>query len=280
MNKGNILFIGGDLRQIYAAKTLFEKGYEVSFYGFEKFDRMPKEFLAFNNLKIALILSDIIVLPTPLMKNGVLNMPFSEQIISFEDFSQYLNKDKTVFGGKVGSSIKSYLENKSVKCFDFLEDEEINLQNSYLTAEGAVGEILNFYGETLHSKNILITGFGRISKSLIRLLCAFKANITVGARKSSDLTLARLLGCKSRFISGIESFEGFDLIINTVPVKLFSNNLLESSSVPYIELANFEKIKNENYHTFPGIPGKNFPVSAGKLNAHFIISKITEVDNE
>ena len=280
MIKRNCLFIGGDLRQIYTAKKLFSEGYEVSFFGFEKNENLPKEFLSFNNLKIALILSDIIVLPTPLIKNGVLNMPFSALKLKFDDISEHLNKDKIIFGGKFESDYKHLIEKKSVKYFDFLSDEEVNIQNSYLTAEGAVGEILNFYGESLHSKQILITGFGRISKSLIKLLSAFKAHITIGARKSADLTLARLMGCRGRFISGIESFDDYDLVINTVPVKLFSGNLLESSKVPFIELAYFEEIKNENYHIFPGIPGKNFPKSAGEIFAHFIISKLTEVDNE
>lgn len=280
MSKENFLFIGGDLRQIYAAKNLFEKGYEVSFFGFENFEKMPKEFLSFGNLKIAVILSDVIVLPTPLIKNGVLNMPFSEQKVRFEDFRNYLNEEKLIFGGKIDGSIKSYLNKNSLKFYDFLEEEEINLQNSYLTSQGAVGKILNFYGESLNSKKILITGFGKIAKSLIEMLSAFKPNITVGARKSIDLTAAGLLGCKGKFISEIDCFDEYDMIINTVPVKLFSNNLLQSCKVPFIELANFENISNENYHIFPSIPGKMFPVSSGELFAHFIIGKLTEVNNE
>ena len=69
MSKKNVLFIGGDARQLYCAEKLLDEGYEISVFGFDNFSFVNSLFMNFKVLKIAIILADAVVLPTPFLYN-------------------------------------------------------------------------------------------------------------------------------------------------------------------------------------------------------------------
>ena len=276
MDKRNILFIGGDERQLYCAKSLYDCGYEVSLFGFEKAEHIPEELMVFHNPKIAVILADVIVLPTPFTIDSYLFAPLSERKLKKEEILPFITEDKIVFGGKYDAQTKKYLEAKHVPLTDFLSLESVTLSNAYLTAEGPVEKLMACTGRALFSQSVLIIGFGRIAKQLLRLLSAFKMNITVAARKKSDLTFAKLLGAKPKSIAQLGDLSGYDLIINTVPAKLFKNSVIEALKVPYIDLALKADYENLNYIAFSSVPGKYAPESAGELFAQIVSEQLAE----
>ena len=138
MSKKNILFIGGDARQLYCAEKLLGEGYEISVYGFDKYEELNNLFMNFKVLKIAVILADAVVLPTPFLYNDYLYLPFSDEKIGADEIIKNLDESKTVFGSGFNDSLKELLENKGVKYFDFLSDESLAVLNAELTAQGAV----------------------------------------------------------------------------------------------------------------------------------------------
>jgi dipicolinate synthase subunit A len=74
---------------------------------------------------------------------------------------------------------------------------------------------------------VLVAGYGRIAKVLSGHLTALGANVTVCARKFSDLAWARITGCGAVNIDDIDSHLGeFDTIVNTVPAQIFDRNRL------------------------------------------------------
>lgn len=273
MDKQSILFIGGDERQIFCAKHLFRCGYEVSIIGFEEYAHIPSELMVFNNLKIAIILADVIVLPTPFSINECIYAPYSAQQIKREDVLKFLESDKIVFGGKYDINFSESLKKKHIQHFDFLEQEEIVQKNAYLTAEGTVEKMMGYTPESLFEKKVLIVGFGRIAKHLIRLLQAFKVSVTVAARKKSDLTLAKLIGCKAKSIQQCQDLSGFDYIINTAPAVVFHSAALEQCKGIFLDLAG-AAYHTQNYTKLSAIPGKYAPKSAGECNAQFIAETI------
>ena len=279
MDKRNILFIGGDERQIYCAKFLYDCGYEISVFGFENYSEMPEELMVFHNPKIAVILADVIVLPTPFAKDATIYAPYSVQKINPYDILRYAEKEKLVFGGKFDESFLKMLQQKQMRYFDFLKDEALTVKNAYLTAEGTVSYLSTLAPKSLFETKALIIGFGRIAKCLVRLMAAFKMNITVAARKKSDLTKAKFLGCKSIPIKQVKSLEGYDYVINTVPAKVFKNALIEQMSAPYIDLAG-EAIEAKNYVRLSAVPGKYAPLSAGEYYGEYIKSILSEVAYE
>ena len=80
---------------------------------------------------------------------------------------------------------------------------------------------------TLFGTKCLITGFGRISKVLVKYLTALGVTVTIAARKYSDLAWAKVYGCEGIHIGRMAEVAGnFDYIVNTVPAKLFDHGVL------------------------------------------------------
>ena len=278
MDKRNILFIGGDERQLHCASYLYRIGYEVSIIGFEKYAEIPSELMVFTNLKIAVILADVIILPTPCMIDSVIFAPFNEKPLKEEVLLKNLDSEKIIFGGKYDVDFQKKLKEKHIRAYDFLKEEDILVQNAYLTAEGTVYKMMEMSKQALCGKRVLIIGFGRIAKNLCKILAAFKMHIHILARKKSDLAWAKLLGCKGMQIHAVDSFEGYDFIINTVPVKLFKNTFFHKLQTPVIDLAGVNEYSHyENYFRLPAVPGSFAPESAGNILGEYVHRVLTEV---
>ena len=82
---------------------------------------------------------------------------------------------------------------------------------------------------TIFGQKVLITGFGRITKVLVKILVGLGADVTVAARKYSDISWAEIYGCKGIHISQLnENISKFNAIFNTVPALIFDKNALIS----------------------------------------------------
>ncbi len=280
MSKKNVLFIGGDSRQLYCAKNLLDEGYEISIYGFDKYEDINSLFMNFKVLKIAIILADAIVLPTPFLHNDYLYMPFCEERIKPSEILKHIDNTKIVFGSSFGDDFRKKLEDKGIRYVDFLEDESLAVLNAELTAEGAVNIICNSLKRSVSDNKILVLGFGRISKNITRILSAFRCKTTVGARKKSDLTWAKLFGTQAKEIKHI-NYSDYDIVINTVPAPLLSVSLIEENkSVLFLDLAPSFSCLCENYICATALPGKYAPESAGKNLADVVKYNLEGKNNE
>ena len=282
MNKPNVLFVGGDERQLYCAKKLFEEGFEVSGYGFDKAVYIPEFLMNYSNLKIALILADAVVLPTPFKLNGQLNAPLTDETIDIKFVIKNIDKDKTVFLGNADEEVKAALKNKNVNFFDFSQDEELNILNADITAEAAVSVLMNTLKSTLSHQKILITGYGRITKNLVKFLLPFRAEVTVAARKKADLAWAKLYGCQSKAFKNLNDIGSYDIIINTVPATALNKAdvaVLKDETL-FLDLAPQNAYHPKNYIKANALPGKYAPLNAGNNLAEFIKEKFEVPEND
>ena len=76
--------------------------------------------------------------------------------------------------------------------------------------------------ETIFGNKILITGFGRIAKTLAKMLVSMGADVTVCARKKSDIAWAEIFGCRGKDFSLLDKESDFKIIFNTVPTEIFT----------------------------------------------------------
>jgi dipicolinate synthase subunit A len=140
---------------------------------------------------------------------------------------------------------------------------------------------------------VLVTGYGRIAKVLSGYLRALGANVTVCARKFSDLAWARLAGCSAVHIKEVDSVLGeFDTVVNTIPAQVFDRGRLMrlKRDCLVVDLASKPGVQSTG---FPGdfelakeigveviwalsIPGKVAPITAGEIIADTIINIINE----
>ena len=161
------------------------------------------------------------------------------------------------------------------------------VMNALITAEGAIEIALQNSGKTLFGSEILVTGYGRISKCLLKLLNGFGAKVTVTARRFDDLSWAEIMGAKPIHINkSAKKLGDFDIVFNTVPAAIFSEEMLSEfkNECLFIDLASKSGIDDLELARKMGIkaiwalslPGKAAPITAGEIIADTIENILSE----
>ena len=280
MNKKiGILWIGGDKRQIYAENSMYNQGWSTAACINDSLNWARGK--TYTDWRRAIQESRILVFPLPMSKKGIYLNASSEILLS--DILHQIQPDSLVLGGKFSENFLTALSQKGVRYFDYY-NETFQIQNALPTAESAVGIALLESPRMLMGAHSLVVGYGKIGKILAQKLQILGVNVTVGARKPSDLALAECFGHTTLSIeNGIppHALGGFDFIFNTAPVRLFGRE--EMSAIKkdslFIELASFpygidfEAAKEYGFRTIlaESLPGKYSPISAGEILAESVV---------
>lgn len=284
-NNNSVCFIGGDERQRYAAEALSEY-INVNTVG-TIFEGIKKSNVkSFDNVQKALYETSAIILPLPAALSEK-EVAFTELIAS----TIKLNKNPYVIGGKISPYLKGILEMHDIKYSDYCENESFALKNAYITAEGAVHLAMTSIKDALRSSKCAVIGYGRIGRALSEMLKSFHPEITVWARRDEALTLAEENGFMIEKISGggkslSKLSNGADIIFNTVPERIFSNELLISipKNTVLMELASAPGGFDPDIATHcelkfvdgRGIPGKYAPKAAGRVVSDSILQYLKQ----
>lgn len=283
------IIAGGDLRFSALAEQLGEK-HRVYTAGFDRNVFTGGNITASDNVMSIPERADYLVLPLPPSLDGItLNTPFYRGSISLRELSGKVKEGGLVFGGRISPQVREIFSSKGIEVIDYLEREELSVFNARATAEGAVQLALEEQPVTLAEEKILILGMGRIAKSLIRILSGFGTEITVCARKYSDLAWAEIYGCKTVYMPELENSPALaeaELIFNTVPNLVLNEKKLSqcSSSCLIIDLASkpggidFEAAGRLGLRAIwaLSLPGKTAPVSSGKIIGKAIENILSE----
>ena len=215
----SFLVAGGDLRQVYLAEKLASKDNIVYAIGFDENISFSDGICQLENTIMLTDRVDYIVLPLPVSTDGVMvNAPFCRQCIPLNSLTTVLKDGGIVFGGKFNNASRKIFANSRIDTIDYFDREELNVLNAVPTAEGAVQIAMEELATTIFGQKILITGFGRITKVLVKILIGLGADVTIAARKYSDISWAEIYGCKGIHISQLkENISEFTVIFNTVP---------------------------------------------------------------
>lgn len=177
-----------------------------------------------------------------------------------------LPDDVIISGGNLNSPLL-----EGYRAVDYLQDPYYLADNAAITAECAVQILENKFGRSISGKRALIIGWGRIGKCLGALLQKQGADVTIAARKSTDLAMIQALGYERLHISDTaDETWRFDMILNTVPVLLLPNIAAKPEAV-ILELASKPGMTGENIISARGLPGKLAPARSGKLIAETFI---------
>lgn len=270
--------IGGDKRMLYAAKALYDSGAEVAIAGFDDLQSLCD--IKIMRVKDALQWADCSVLPIRPLTDNCLNCPYSAETIHVERFA-IDNDYKPIFCGNA-KSLSGYLH---APIYDYTAREDFAIKNAVLTAEGTLDLILRYYENSVFDAKILVLGYGRIGKVLSKYLSMLGADVTVAARKRSDLTWIRTDGMKAIDYSFKELSE-YPIIINTVPALILSASIIDTlcDDVFLIDLASkpggvdFDWARERDLtciHAL-GLPAKTAPKAAGRIIKETIIQMIKE----
>lgn len=282
-----IALLGGDLRQLAAKEALEGLGYTVAPYGFDTYESdvsLP--------LEEALDGADILLLPVPVLRNERLNLPFSDGKLPLPDLiaqiSPHLDTVTKAFGGVIPQELEDALAPRGIAVCDLCREERFNILNSVPTAEGAIAIAMNHLDVTICGSSVCVLGFGRIGKTLCRLLRALGAHVTAVSRKEADMALSELYGCRACGYKALPAYAGaFDVVFNTVPETVVTEPLLAELKPKafVIDLASKPGGVDSDAALRHGVkviaalslPGKVAPVSAGRIIADCLHQKLTEV---
>lgn len=193
-----------------------------------------------------------LLLPVPSFPNGFDYLP---------TLLDQLPKSITVYGGFL--TIPPLIGYKRV---DFLSDPYYLAQNAAITAECTLEIAENIWKQNVSGHSILILGWGRIGKCLGKLLQHQGAQVTIAARKDSDLAMIEALGYQAAVLSDLKPEA--ELIINTIPTTVLPH---VPKGCHAIELASTPGMIGEGIISARGLPGKMRPAESGKLIADTFI---------
>ena len=162
---------------------------------------------------------------------------------------------------------------------NYAKGEEFLLANANLTAEATISYIHNTTVSSVEGKRIFVSGYGRISKKLCQKLKGLGALVFVYARRKEAQEQIVVDGYTYVPISFCKSC---DIIINTVPSVIFTNDIIStiSKDAEIIELASapygFENTDRVKFAS--GLPGKILPLSAAKIIFDTIVPYLSGKD--
>ena len=267
----NFLFVGGDERQAFAAEYIKNLGNKTSFAN------------TYDELKNAIPYADIIVLPLPFTRdNKHVNSDPKNGLITIEELIFLLDKGMTLMAGMVSNDISQQILCKGLTLYDYYKSESLTILNSVSTAEGVIYELIGNSKINLQGSKTLVTGYGKASSAICRLLYSFGSKVTIAARSERDRAAATVHNCKAISLYEIESIANeFDFVINTVPALVIDEKvicklkkdcfMLEIASAPYgIDFDAAEKYGIRTKKA-PSLPGRIAPRSAGEAIAQTIL---------
>lgn len=287
-----IFVIGGDSRQKFMSEHLARKGFEVyacSLSGRESTDGVimcePSE-----NLKM-IENCDAVVLPLPATKDGRNVHSIIPVHETLDSIAGAMNSEQTLFAGMLGASIRKKFISRDIEVFDYFDREEVKIMNTVPTAQGILKTVIENIDYTLAGSSCAVMGYGRVGRAAADMLKALSAEVTVCARKFSDIAWAQTCGMLAVTFEDFPEKAGkFDVIVNTVPTTVLDRGIMELlkkdcliidvASAPFgtdFTAAHDLEIKALQC---PSLPGKVAPKTAGRIIADGIINIIKEREYE
>ncbi len=283
-----IAFLGGDERQRYAAAAMSDIFREILVWGLGP----PSGNIKYCDAAVGAIgCSDAVVLPIRVTTDGRrLNCPLEQEAhLDIEELSHILPANTPVLGGIMPNVYLERLQAKGIRYINYFDREELQIKNALLTAEGALALAITELPIGLLGANAAVLGYGRIGKLLGDLLSRVGVNVTVFARKPTDLAKAQMCGHSTvSFYGDYKAVlaQKFDIIFNTVPYLLINDEILSQMRRDslVVDLASapggvdFESARRRDIKTIwaTGLPGKIAPKSAGMIIAETIVHLLIE----
>lgn len=191
-----------------------------------------------------------------------------------------------VFAGYLTEKSRNEFQKYGINAKDYLDYEELALKNAIATAEGAIMLAMQNVETTLFNSKILVLGGGRIAKFIAGRLQGFGAKTLVGLRNKNDMVRLNSQNIETIPLKDLDFGEKFDIIINTIPANIITDEnlkkidentyILDISSKPYgynLDVASNLALHHE---IAPKLPGRLFPKSSGRFIYETILENLKE----
>lgn len=271
--------LGGDKRDAHFAHSLLKCDYDVKVCGVPQIDELPGRAMV-NDLEDAVKDADVLVCPvTGTHPQGVLRK--STVPIDLTAVLSRTSKLKVLVIGTANEAVSKAAALAGALVVESMRDDELAILNSIPSAEGAIQIAMENTDFTIHGSASIVLGMGRTGLTLASTLLSMHSNVSIAARKRSDLARGRALGFSPIHFDDLAcELPVFDLIFNTVPSLVLDAKLMRvvKKTAVIIDLASppggtdFESAKAEGIKAIlaPGLPGLVAPRTAGEILASVI----------
>lgn len=201
-------------------------------------------------------------------------------------------EDNSIFFSRgLDFSLQELVNNKKLKHFEFMDDEAFVVKNAFLTAEGALSYIIQNTASSLRHMPILVLGYGRVGKSLTKILKDNDALVSVATDDYTEYALASTFADSVCSLSEtIKTIDSYQTIINTIPkiilkgdiLKLINKDcfILDLASKPGgVDFSEAESLELNCIHAL-GVPGKFTPQTAGDFLEQSIVERLKKIEDE
>ena len=280
--------IGGDKRTEHLAALLLRDGHRLRSFALERAALSP-EISRESCLQSCVYGADCVLLPLPAERGGRLHAPLSAEELGMPALIEALWPGQLLIGGGLQEETVTAALRGGLRVADLLRQPALAVGNAALTAEGAIGRLIEHSERALWSGRALVLGWGRIGRILALRLSALGAAVTVAARSARDRAMAEALGCAAADYAGLDGILGdFDFIVNTVPARVLTEGMLclIRPDALLLELASppggFDRTLAQNIglHAVaaPGLPGETAPEAAALLLRQAVYAAIEETE--
>lgn len=249
----DFLIVGGDRRMGLLARLLSQDGFTVDTLGLRPGDEKTARIGEAKTL----------LFPYPVsVRNG--RVPTQTGLlIRPEEILAQAAPETTVLAGRGLEGIALRYE----------QAEDFARRNAELSAESALGEVMQRSERALMDVRLLITGYGLFGRALAMRCRALGAWVWVAARREAARRQAAEDGMEAIPLEEMgERAAHVHMLLNTVPAPIIEEDVLKAlpESAWLLELASapygFDREAAERLHPrfemLPGLPGKCVPLSA------------------
>lgn len=279
-----IAIIGGDARylelirqlQIRPHTTIHLIGYDKIDHGFSGLNQLD-----FRELEVEKL--DALILPiTGTDDVGKVETVFSDQNIVLKKFwFERLQNNALVFTGMANPYVEEAIQATNAQLIPLLNRDDVAIYNSIPTAEGTIMMAMENTDYTLHSSHVMVTGYGRVGKTVAQKFSALGANVSVSTKSMKELARIAERGHQAVPLDTLAAYvKQTDLLINTIPAQVITKEIIQQlpSHSLIIDLASNPGGTDFRYAHRRGIktilakslPGIVAPKTAGKILADVI----------
>ncbi|GIP27327.1 dipicolinate synthase subunit A [Paenibacillus sp. J23TS9] len=284
-----IVFLGGDARQIEVIRKCSEMDATVSVVGFDNLKQKLQGVTRDHLTAELLAAADVLVLPVVgCDDNGIIHTQFSNEPLKLQDeHMASLRKGCKVYTGMAKPYLRSLCAHHEIKLVELLDRDEVAISNSIPTAEGALVMAIQNTDFTIHGSDCMVLGLGRTGFTMAKSLQGLGAKVKVGVRADKDVARAEVMGWEPFLTRDLtDHVSNIDLIFNTIPTMIVTAQILSKmpTSTVIIDLASapggcdFRYAEKRGIKALlaPGLPGIVAPKTAGLIIANTLVQLISD----
>ncbi len=280
--KRTVAVLGGDQRQLFAARTLTRHGFSVSLWGMDAAESEGSVCVR-KHWEEAIKDAFAVILALPATSDGVrVHCPtaLAGEGLRLSTLLQAM-QGKYLLGGRLSEAFLGEAKRYGVFCTDYFQSEELQLRNALPTVEGAICIAMQELPVTLFDTCGAVIGYGRIGAMLAQRLRALGMRVSVLARRREALVQAELCGhrpvllSEGTFSDSSSILGDCRVIFNTVPSPILTHDVLQTlpKTCILIDLASApggvdqRAAQEMGFHSIwaTALPGRHTPESAGEI---------------